>query len=265
MGKIALAAIGRLENAYAPEWVEHHLKLGFDKVIICDNNRDGEERFEDVLGERVREGRVVVRDFRNIEKAQRPAYTNTYLHYGWEYDWIAFFDFDEFLCIHPSLPQDVHALMERYGRQFQVVMVPWLTYTDSGLVLNDGRPVRERFTEVNLSESTAGKGVVRGGITGLRYKPSVHLPGCPALRCCDTRGREVPQNRHTEMNTDVAWLAHYTTKTIEEYLSNKARKGTAGRTYARFLETYGDYFFQVNKRTPEKEAFIERWNREHGL
>ena len=264
MSKIALVAIGRMENAYAEEWVEHHLKLGFDKIIICDNNRDGEERFEDVLGGYIREGRVEVRDFRNIEKAQRPAYTNTYLQYGRQYDWLAFFDFDEFLCINPALEQDVHALMARYDRQYQVVMVPWLTYTDSGLVLNDGRPVRERFTETNPSESTAGKGIVRGGINGLRYRPSVHLPGQPVLRCCDTLGRPHPQNRHTEMNTDVCWLAHYTTKTIEEYLSNKARKGTAGRTYSHFRDSYRDYFFLVNKRTPEKEAFIERWKREHG-
>ena len=41
--KVAICAIGRLENKYAKEFVSHHLKLGFDKIIIYDNNHDGEE------------------------------------------------------------------------------------------------------------------------------------------------------------------------------------------------------------------------------
>ena len=48
---IALCAIGRRENRYAREFVEHYLALGFDHIFICDNNHDGEERFEDVLQE----------------------------------------------------------------------------------------------------------------------------------------------------------------------------------------------------------------------
>ena len=47
--RLALVAIGRRENRYAREFVEHYLRLGFDHVFICDNNHDGEERFEEVL------------------------------------------------------------------------------------------------------------------------------------------------------------------------------------------------------------------------
>lgn len=260
---IALIAIGRMENEYAREWVEHHLRLGFDRIIICDNNHDGEERFEDVLQDYIDEGRVEIVGYRNIEKAQRSAYTDFYARYRKQYEWLAFFDFDEFLCINPELPQDVHALMQRYDSSCQVMMVPWLTYTDSGLIHNDGRPVRERFTEINEKESIAGKAIVRGGIKGLRYRPSVHIPGHPVLRCYNSLGQPMPQKRHTQINTDVCWLAHYTTKTIEEYLSNKARKGTAGRSMQKFKDTYKDYFFTVNKRTPEKEAFIEKWRMEN--
>ena len=47
--KVALVAIGRLENRYAIEFVEHYKQLGFDNIYIIDNNRDNEEYFEDVL------------------------------------------------------------------------------------------------------------------------------------------------------------------------------------------------------------------------
>ena len=46
---VALVAIGRMENLYAVEFVEHYKNLGFSKIIIMDNNHDGEEHFEEVL------------------------------------------------------------------------------------------------------------------------------------------------------------------------------------------------------------------------
>ena len=71
--KTALIAIGRRENQYAREWVEHHLTLGFDHIYIYDNNHDGEEMFIDVLMDYVEQGRVSIIDYRNQEKAQRLA------------------------------------------------------------------------------------------------------------------------------------------------------------------------------------------------
>ena len=40
MSKIALVAIGRRENLYAVEFVEHYQKLGFDNIYILDNNHE---------------------------------------------------------------------------------------------------------------------------------------------------------------------------------------------------------------------------------
>ena len=45
--KVALCCIGRLENQYAVEFVEHYKKLGFDKIFVYDNNHSDEEYFED--------------------------------------------------------------------------------------------------------------------------------------------------------------------------------------------------------------------------
>lgn len=38
--KTAVVCIARLEANYINEWVNHYLGLGFDKVIIADNNHD---------------------------------------------------------------------------------------------------------------------------------------------------------------------------------------------------------------------------------
>ena len=46
---VGLICCGRLENRYAVEFVEYYKQLGFDQIIILNNNHDGEEHFEDVL------------------------------------------------------------------------------------------------------------------------------------------------------------------------------------------------------------------------
>ena len=46
--KSCIVAIARLESPYIIEWIEYHLKLGFDKIVIYDNNWDKKENLIDV-------------------------------------------------------------------------------------------------------------------------------------------------------------------------------------------------------------------------
>ena len=264
--KTALIAIGRRENQYAREWVEHHLTLGFDHIYIYDNNHDGEEMFIDVLMDYVEQGRVSIIDYRHQEKAQRPAYNDAYQRLSGKYGWLAFFDFDEFLCfakgrtdITDSTEKPLQAFLRQIPQEYNCVMVPWLMMTDSGLVRNDRRPLMERFTESTTRGGRQGKCIVRGGISGLRFTNSVHVPYEPMLRCCTPKGESTVQKRHQSQDTEVAYLKHFSTKTIEEWLSNKMQKGAAGITYDTFREKYKDYFFTINERTAEKEAFINNY------
>lgn len=259
--RTALVAIGRRENQYAREWVGHHLALGFDHVYIYDNNHDGEEMFIDVLMDYVEQKRVTIIDYRNQEKAQRAAYNDAYQRLSTRYDWLAFFDFDEFLCFGDGRDNEkpLQAFLRGIPADYHAVMIPWLMMTDSGLVHNDGRPLMKRFTESTARGSGQGKCIVRGGIKGLRFTKSVHVPYEPTLRCCTPRLESTVQKRHQPQDTTVAHLKHFSTKTIEEWLTNKWQKGAAGITYDTFCEKYKDYFFKINERTAEKEAFIKEW------
>jgi len=267
--KTALVAIGRRENQYAREWVGHHLALGFDHIYIYDNNHDGEELFIDVLMDYVEQGRVSIIDYRNQEKAQRAAYNDAYRRVSSHYDWLAFFDFDEFLVLPSGEPEGSAGALQTFlatiPQDYQAVMVPWLMMTDSGLVHNDGRPLMERFIQSTTRGGGQGKCIVRGGISGLRFTNSVHVPYKPFLSCCTPKGEPTIQKRHQPQDTSVAYLKHFSTKTIEEWLSNKMQKGAAGITYDTFREKYRDYFFTINERTAEKEAFINYYLKHHKL
>lgn len=256
--KAALVAIGRLENDYAREFVEHHLAVGFDKVIIYDNNHRGEEHFETVLKDHIDIDNVGIVPFRDRERAQRDAYNDAYARFSDEYDWLAFFDFDEFLCLpDKESPRKVKDFLQSIPQDFQVVMIPWLIMTDNGLVRYDGRPLMERFKEYLVHPSTLGKCIVRTGIQGLRFVKSVHVPSTPTLRCCTPLLKPTKQSNRQPQDTSVAYLKHFSTKTIEEWMNNKMKKGAAGITYAKFKEQYKDYFFRFNERTAEKEEYIK--------
>ena len=47
--KICLCSIGKKENLYAKEYVNHYQKIGYNHIYIYDNNDENGEKFEDVL------------------------------------------------------------------------------------------------------------------------------------------------------------------------------------------------------------------------
>lgn len=262
--EIALCCIGRRENRYAREFVSYYKSIGFDKIFICDNNHDGEEHFEDVLGDYIESGYVEIFDYRNKGGQQCHAYSDIYREYGKRYQWIAFFDFDEYLTIVDG--SDIHQLMSRYD-DFNCVLFNWMNYGDNGLLKDDGRDLLERFTEPlpdqhvqheKYFENDHIKCMVRGGnknIVSFRLCP--HVPCAPMLKCCDSLGRECRQNPFHPHDFTVAYLRHFITKTVEEFASNKWQKGVGDRaSIEAFRNAYTGRFFKYNEWTQEKENIM---------
>ncbi len=267
--RIALVGIGRRENRYAREWVEHYLGLGFDHIYICDNNHDGEERFEDVLQDRIDEGLVSIHDYRNRQGVQVTAYNEIYRDFHSAYDWMAFFDFDEFLTVDGVMT--VKQWLAFYtGTGADTVLVNWKCYGDCGLVYDDGRDVKERFTEplpldkavqYDFPNNDHVKSIVRGGLGEMRFGRNPHVPD--TARCCYTaswqRCEASPFQRY---DFSVAALHHYATKTVQEWMTNKWTKGTGNKPdMDAFRKKYKGRFFKYNEATPEKLAYVEAFER----
>lgn len=267
--KVALCVIGRLENQYAVEFIEWYKNLGFDKIFIYDNNHDGEEHFEDVLEPYVINGFVEIIDYRNKQKCQMQAYTSCYLNHGNEYDWIAFFDFDEYLTINGE-NSIKEFLSDKVFDNFQGIHINWMVYDDNDLIKYENKPLLERFTRpieydkcitYNFPENNHVKSIIRGGLNGFNWNTDTHSPHMNLL-FCNNIGEKCNDEAFSQYNFDKCYLKHFRTKTIEEYLSNKMERGFADRTYEDFLKKYGvDFFFKVNTKTKEKEDFIKEYLR----
>lgn len=268
--QVALCAIGRRENLYAREFVEYYLDLGFSHLYLYDNARTGEEQLRDVLADFERGGLVTILPWLvETEDCQREAYNHCYHTYGPQYEWMAFFDFDEYLTIANN--SRIGEFMQQFTA-YQCLLVNWMNYTDSGLLEYDPRPLTERFTiPMPLDKQVGGdypennhvKCIVRTDISALKFR-NPHVPKEPKLKCCNAKGEKCRQQPRIPYNHEVAYLRHYTTKTIGEWLQNKMLRGVPDRSEKEFRNTYAEFFFKINERTAEKEAVISRWYQRKG-
>lgn len=60
--KVLLCCCVKCENRYIREWVLHYRQLGFDNIVIYDNNDIGGERLEDVIGDQISDGFVILKN-----------------------------------------------------------------------------------------------------------------------------------------------------------------------------------------------------------
>ena len=263
MSKIALCAIGRRENLYAREFVDHYKNLGFDNIFILDNNHDGEEHFEEVLEDDVNRGFVKIIDIRNETNCQMKEYTKMYAEYGKEYDWIAFFDFDEFLIL-PHF-NDIHDYLDKFPTDCQCVLINWLCMTDNNLVHYDDRPLMQRFTvpmpldrcvQYNFPDNCHVKSIIRGKLDNVKFGGNPHVVDTPLIAYTST-GMKTENRPWQPMDYRIAFLKHFTTKTIEEWMTRKMQVGTPDRNPNSFLPFYKDRFFKINEMTQPKLDYLK--------
>ena len=261
--KVAICAIGRNENRYAEEWVEHYKKIGVSKIFVYDNYFGDEEPLANTLKKYVDSGFVEIIDLPNKKAMQKRAYEHCYKQHGNEYAWIGFLDFDEYLRWNSK--KKIETMFQQY-QDADCVLVNWRTFTDNGLTHYDPRPLKERFTEVmpldqkvkyDWPENDHVKCFVRGGLGDVEFR-SPHHPET-RMKCVNVSGKEVKNCAFVHpYDHSVMRLDHYWTKTAEEWIGTKLMRGfPSGTTYMdNFIRQQENYFFAVNERTLEKEAIL---------
>lgn len=262
----AVCCIGRLENRYIREFVEHYKNLGFSKVIIADNNHDGEEHFEDVLQDYIDQGFVKILDYRNLVGYQMKAYTEMYEKYKDEFTHLAFFDIDEYLEI-PNYSNIQDYLKDKLD--YDCVMVNWLCFGDNEQIYADyTKGVQERFkqplpidlkVQYNFAENFHIKSILKGGLDNIHFGGNPHCTDSN-LKCCNASGVRVENRPWQMIDYRQAYLKHYVTKSLEEWYTNKMKRGSGDRPYETFIQFYKDRYFKYNKPTQEKVIWLKEHN-----
>ena len=272
-GKIALCCIAKMENLYIREFVSHYKELGFDKIFIYDNNDIDGERFDDIIGDYIQLGYCDIIDYRGRKKCQILAYDDCYNKYKNKYDWIAFFDCDEFLTL-VNKDENIHSFLKnKTFLKYQIIALNWMVFGDNELLTYDSRNLKERFAKPvipynfkgsnGIQENNHIKTIVRCNLKDVKWvesKCGSHAPFTKYIATCNANGKTISNNQAIfPFDHSTAYLRHYSTKTIEEFILGKKNRGFPDSTDEDSKVILSlEYFFRYNKITEKKIEIAQK-------
>ena len=239
--------IAKNEAPYLLEWVAYYRSLGFNKIVVYENNSS--DRSAKILKKLASRKYIEHRTWKlgKYESPQITAYEDMLARV--ETDWLLFVDCDEFLVMNKG---DLFSMLEHIHPQTDVsaIGINWRIFGSSSNLVSDGRPVIERFVraaEANFEANKHLKSFLRVGSVGEAV--DMHLS--------DVAGRVVfadgtpleleSRGRASEVKFNVAQMNHYFGKTPEEYAVKMLRgQGGAGENnhlkywYSQELYQYHD-------------------------
>lgn len=135
--KVYIITSAKFEECYIEEWVKYHLNIGFDKIIINDNNpKDYTYNPKDILKEYIDKGQVIIERYYDTHKLENcisvyelhKIYTWLYNKYKDEFDWCAKLDIDEYLEI-PETNNDIKKFLNQNKfTKCDCILLPWKLY-----------------------------------------------------------------------------------------------------------------------------------------
>ena len=236
MIKICICTIGKKENQYIREFVTYYEKYGVDKIYLYDNNDENGEHFEDVIKDYIDKGFVKIINWRNIEKPHFKAINDCYLKYNKYYDWLIFYDIDEYIHLN-NFSNIKDFLNQKQFNRCKKIYLNWVFHTDNDLIHYENLPLFQRFPEVerdaiiNNKFSQKVKSIVRGNISNFIIANNSHTSHIitESVNACNGFGKKINLDEEFYLkNSDAKYyyIDHFYTKSLEEFI-NKIKRGSA--------------------------------------
>ena len=264
MIKTCIIAIAKNENHYIREWVEHHKVLGFTNIFLGDNNDETGEVFEDVINDYIQNKYVQIINLRNKKQYQISFYREQLLKIYKDYDYCAIIDIDEFIELNGEFNTINDFLSQKIFDNVNQIRLCWKIYDDNDLIdVENNNYSIKRFTRfINTDETnTEVKSIINLSTFKEEYVNFINCHGyggrnhnlisvdCDGEKCGGKNQlfEKIPKYTH-------AWINHYITKTCGEFIKQKFLRGNA--VSKSNFRSSPDFFFQINKKTNEKETHI---------
>lgn len=198
--KTALVCIAKWEDRYADEWIRYHTKIGFDKIFMYENDW----RYKG-------QSPILVKIPWDGKFQQRHAYMDFIRNRSQGYDWVAFFDLDEFLVLKQH--SDLRTFLASYDNSHGIA-VNLITFGANGKKTR-GKweySLLKQFTRRSAVKSDYVKLIVRLPAKGEMIDPhhwNVEMMGMQRDYFWGSL--------NTQGTTDVAVINHYAVKSYEDW------------------------------------------------
>lgn len=264
--KYLLIAIARDENVYIEEWVNHYLNLGFDKIIIGDNNDD--DSLSVILKDYIERGQVEIYDCKGLKCFQVDFY-NVFANKGW-YKWAAYFDCDEFLELTTEYTT-IQELTNEIG--VDNLRINWMAMSNGGAVYQTDGSVQERFpymVPMNASycENHFFKTMLRGGISHTFFGPHSAKRFDGEKENVNYGGYYITDNVDVGSASPIGifwkecYLKHYRVKSLYEFNSKFSRGDSYYGTFFNTLSSL--YNLYAEKPHMHSPLFIRHYPKANG-
>jgi hypothetical protein len=227
----ALVCIAKDEDHYIDEWINYHLKLGFNAVFVYANDWSYVPNNKDVFVYYI-PGKI----------QQTNSYNHFIQNHGDCFDWVAFFDVDEFLVLKQH--KNIKEFLSDYD-ECNAVGINWAIFgNNEHETINNNYSVLERFTKRSKVECLVeGK----GKNVNEHVKTIVKLPTTtfqdihtPHASWYNTKKELITGSFNAPVDWSVCQLNHYFSKSTEE-LKIKCAKGRADNGETRNFTEYEPY------------------------
>ena len=261
--KICLCVIGKQENLYVKEYVDHYKKLGYNHIFIYDNNEPRTEKFSDILKDEIKNGFITIINYigyKSNNNSQQKAYYDCYKKNKNHYDWLSFFDFDEFL----ELKQNNITIQEFLGNNLykncQNIKINWLIYkSENESLYFENKPLQLRFGKPKLNDIANKhiKSTVRGHLKENYWsKWSTPHSSSNNFISCSSSGKKIDSITPflDPPEYQYAKIKHYGQKSFEEYCK-KLKRGWPDSTDSNF---WINKLMKNNKNNTKKTNIIKK-------
>jgi len=223
--RFGVCAIVRNEAPYLLEWIAHYRVLGFERIVIYDNqSNDSSARILGALSE----ARIVDAVYwRDRDERQVRAYNDAARRLRPFVEWCLFADLDEFLVLDDGLT--LEDLLPK-DPAIAAVGIPWRIFGSDGQRNRGTELVIERFTKAAPTFHRLVKSLIR-----LRDVEAmgIHVPKRIRGRTTDLYGQPLDLLK-PRTAPSAARMYHYFNRSWEEFLSKRLRGDIERRD-----ETYG--------------------------
>lgn len=258
--KVCVCSIGKNENRYIREFIEHYKNYDFDKIFLYDNNDIHGERFENIIPDFIKEGFVDVINYRGQITPQLSAYNDCYKKNSKNYNWLFFIDIDEFIYLK-DFKSIKSYLKDRRFERCQRIQFNYILHTDNNLLFYDNRTLKERFPELEPSARNKSKranevykSIIKGNLRNIKIICPHILSTLP--KNCDGFGkkREISFMMN-EPDFEYYYIDHYYGKSTEEFIEKINKTDVYFKNDVRINKIRS--YFSFNKITKKKIDYIE--------
>lgn len=260
--KTTICAIAKHENAYINDWVNYHLALGIDHIYLYDNNEDDYPNVQNFIEQKKSVTIIPAKTINDVEFCdwQVNRYNDFIENYSKLYDWCAFIDIDEYIWLDNM---DIKTFLSKVPDNKYNIVLHWKTYGDDDIIEGDESiPVYNRIVKPKITKQfNVVKSIVNFKANPNYYAFSPHhftneLSNTPLCLDCNLQQANIQmfflKESYETLNDYKCYIKHYQTKTLSEFLKYKIHQHASLST-----DNNIEYFFLINKKTPEKIKYIK--------